>query len=343
MAGTVLCACLATLTAIIVAASALGTAPSPQTHDSSHQPSDPAALSTSVASTRSHPVYRYSVIAGGAHSRQELADAIVGDRVVADHYRTVSLDRVRVERLTEERRAYVSYRVGDRVFWTKHRVTLPAGERILTDGVTQIRARCGNCISFEPQLPTSDAEPDVLEFEALAPPAPETAPLLAALPGSASSPLTLTGPTAPSSAPGIREWGRLPLAYGTGLANGIPISDARHKTVVETLAVPTPEQDGHGHDPDSVLIDSILGGSGPGGSNPSGSNPDRPDGHILYEPLPGTLIPRPTPGPGEFGDNHLSPDAPIQPVPVPEPSTIVLLGTGVAGALWRKVRSRRSR
>ncbi|HSV15852.1 MAG TPA: hypothetical protein VLI90_16435, partial [Tepidisphaeraceae bacterium] len=127
-----------------------------------------ASVTTIPAST-SHPVYKYSVIPGGARNGEELAQAIRHDPVVARHYRSVSPDRVRVERLTQPRRAYVSYRVGDRVYWTNHRVTLPAGELILTDGVTQIRARCGNCISDKAQLPTSGGEPDSAELDTLSP------------------------------------------------------------------------------------------------------------------------------------------------------------------------------
>ena len=54
---------------------------------------------------------------------------------------------MRAVTLTAPRSAYVSYRRGDRTYWTRDRVWLKAGETVLTDGATTIRARCGNCVS----------------------------------------------------------------------------------------------------------------------------------------------------------------------------------------------------
>ena len=344
-----MCAGLAALTAIVLAISLVWTGTPPQTAaDGRQRPNDVDAHVTRASATVSHPVYRYSVIPGGAHNRQELRDAIGRDPVVAAHYQTVSLDRVRVERLPEERRVYVSYRVGDRVFWTKHRVTLPNGEPILTDGVQQIRARCGNGISSEPQRPTSDTEPDVLEFEALAPSGNETLPRRATTLGwipPAVAPIgraarSVVAPALPSE---IAQSGSRPFVNGTGLSDATA-THARRKSVVPIPEEPAQGSDGH--TPESAAPgDSIPGSSFPGsvvsdGSLPDGHTPDSPGDHLLYEPVPGTLIPRPTPGAGAPGDDP-SRDALVQPVPVPEPSTVVLLGTGVAGVLWRRVRSRR--
>jgi hypothetical protein len=343
----VLCACLAALTAIVLAIAPVWKETSPQSSVDIVPP--PADIQAEIvdASVVSHPIYRYSVIPGGVHDPQDVLDAVGRDPVVADHYRDIALDRVRVERLTEERHAYVSYRVGDRVFWTKHRVTLPAGEAILTDGVKQIRARCGNCIAYEPQLPTSDAEPDVLEFEALAPPAHETIPSRAAAQGSVPSAVTPIGQTAssnlvPSPPRGVGEPGSRPVSNGTSPVNGIPITEARRKSVVQQL----PNGYAPGYNPgDFTPGGSIADGLIPtdsiaGSFLPDGQTPDGPSHPSLDTPFPGTLIP---PGGDEFGEDEWTREDPIQPVPVPEPSTMVLVGTGVAGALWRRVRSRRTR
>ena len=113
------------------------------------------------------PVYKHSVIPGGASDNRELAGAIERDAVVAQHYRDLDPATMQTEILSSDRFAFVSYRMGDRVYWTKQKVRISAGETILTNGDTAIRGRCGNCISLEPMLPTADDEPDPAELDAL--------------------------------------------------------------------------------------------------------------------------------------------------------------------------------
>jgi hypothetical protein len=338
---------LTALTAMVVTTWSLSNSTAPRTETGSSQHASVTHADTiETAATAPHPVYRYSVIPGGAHNRQELVTAISRDRVVADHYRTVSLDRVREERLTEERRAYVSYRVGDRVFWTGHRVTLPAGERILTDGAIQIRARCGNCISYEPQLPTSSEEPDEVEFEALSPAAPDIPSARLAAPKSVTPVVILgRGPTSP-------DLTALLVPTSIGQSTGWPSAAAqpglasragqgvRRPAVVDSFPAPS------GDDPDGSPGDPM-----PGGSAHTNLLPETDFPHTV-PPVPGSLIARmPSIGTEFIGSegtaiNHDTDsfrDAPVQPVPVPEPSTIVLFGTGAAGVLWRRLRSRRTR
>ena len=97
----------------------------------------------------------------------ELRRAITADPVVAAHYAKLDRSRIRTEIVPRDRFVHVSYRKGNQVFWTKKKVLLRRGETILTDGTTQIRARCGNCISEEPLAPTAADEPDVVEFDRL--------------------------------------------------------------------------------------------------------------------------------------------------------------------------------
>jgi len=104
-------------------------------------------------------VFPYSVIPGGVHSSSEFADAVQNDPEVAKHYRGFRLRATHVIRLKKDRRAYVSYRLGDQIYWTRHKVTLHAGEMLLTDGRNLARGRCGNRVSNSPELPVSPKEP----------------------------------------------------------------------------------------------------------------------------------------------------------------------------------------
>lgn len=111
------------------------------------------------------PVYAYSVIPGGVANAQELARAAVHDPVVAAHYADFHAQTAHLIRLLQERRVYLSYRIGNRVYWTKREVTLHAGEPVLSDGANLARARCGNRISEVPRQPVRPSEPpaDLLE------------------------------------------------------------------------------------------------------------------------------------------------------------------------------------
>jgi hypothetical protein len=103
-------------------------------------------------------VFPYSVIPGGVRTVDELRRAIATDAVVANHYKDFDLPKARVERLPVPRFAHVSYRLGDRVYWTQRPVLLPAGETVITDGTRTARTRCGNQVANEPSE-TSPAEP----------------------------------------------------------------------------------------------------------------------------------------------------------------------------------------
>jgi PEP-CTERM motif-containing protein len=54
---------------------------------------------------------------------------------------------------------FVSYRVGNRIYWTKNKTLVPRGEMLITDGTHFARTRCGNRISERPMGPVSPAEP----------------------------------------------------------------------------------------------------------------------------------------------------------------------------------------
>jgi len=111
------------------------------------------------------PVYRYSVVAGGVRDVRELKWAAQHDPVVAAHYAGFDYDHARMVKLVLARTAYVSYRIGNRVYWTRHRVSLKKGETVITDGKMTARTRCANRVEEVPQQATSESEPPAAKFD----------------------------------------------------------------------------------------------------------------------------------------------------------------------------------
>lgn len=108
-------------------------------------------------------VFAYSVIPGGVESAADLRNSVTRDPVVAKHYEDFQVDRTRVVHLNQARFLYVSYRLGNRVFWSKKPLMLAKGETVITDGEHIARTRCGNRLSEAPAGPVLAAGP---EFEA---------------------------------------------------------------------------------------------------------------------------------------------------------------------------------
>jgi hypothetical protein len=129
-------------------------------------------LAVAPPSPFGHPYYRYSVIPGGAHSRAELEAALKRDPVAAKHYSDFRAGDTQLVRLDRDRQYFVSYRIGDKIYWTRRALTLHKGELLLFDGVHYARARCGNRLSeriASPQIQTASAEPEPKVFNAPAP------------------------------------------------------------------------------------------------------------------------------------------------------------------------------
>jgi hypothetical protein len=110
-------------------------------------------------------VYPYSIVPGGVTSRTELARAVLADKTVAAHYAGFDTDKAELRTVPKARAVYVSYRKGDHVYWTAKKVMLAEGEAVLSDGRSDIRARCGNRISDTPQLPVEASGPSERELD----------------------------------------------------------------------------------------------------------------------------------------------------------------------------------
>ncbi len=121
----------------------------------------PASLPYAVTLRR---VYRHSVVPGGVEDAEELREAMARDTVVARHYERVRLANIEETVVKQPKFAYVSYRMREQLYWTRRPVLLHIGEKLLTDGRTVIRARCGNQVAFVPRLPVAQADPTDMEI-----------------------------------------------------------------------------------------------------------------------------------------------------------------------------------
>lgn len=116
-------------------------------------------------------IYPYSVVPGGVRDAQELKWVADHDPVVKAHYAGFDFDHAHVVRLAFARTAHVSYRIGNKVYWTRRRVKLKKGETLLTDGKITARTRCANRVEDVPQKAISAEEPAAAKFEEPGPPA----------------------------------------------------------------------------------------------------------------------------------------------------------------------------
>ncbi len=112
------------------------------------------------------PVYPYSVVPGGVQNAKELKWVAEHDPVVAAHYAGFDYERAQVVRLALARTVYVSYRIGNNIYWTRHRLTLHKGEKLITDGKMTARTRCANRVEEAPQQEAAaPAEPPAQKFD----------------------------------------------------------------------------------------------------------------------------------------------------------------------------------
>lgn len=119
----------------------------------------------SLRQMEDRPVYPYSIVPGGVKDARELKWAADHDPVVRAHYAGFDYEHARVVRLVLARTAYVSYRIGNKVYWTRRRIKLKKGETVITDGKITARSRCANRVEEVPQQATSSSEPPAAKFE----------------------------------------------------------------------------------------------------------------------------------------------------------------------------------
>lgn len=128
---------------------------------------NPESTLNQVLSARpARPVYPYSVVPGGVQNAKELKWVAEHDPIVGAHYAGFDYAHAQVVRLTLARTAYVSYRIGNRIYWTRRRITLKKGEKLITDGRMTARTRCANRVEETPQQQAAaPVEPPVQKFD----------------------------------------------------------------------------------------------------------------------------------------------------------------------------------
>ena len=294
-------------------------------HGPSAQPIASLALDTepvnladaSMRVEEDRPLFPYSIIPGGARSREALERSIETDPVVRAHYANFDVASTRVVRLTQPRLAYVSYRVGSDVYWTRRPLVLHAGETILTDGRHYARTRCGNQLAAEPPVVSKD-EPSL---EVLNTPLPllHRALWVPKLPGLGGIPAGANYFTMDFGVP-TRGITSIPGLIATA---GVPDI---HQPSLEGDASPFPnatQEPPYSPPPSDPLPPMTI---------PPGSTP--PD-----DPLPPTLVPPDDPTPPDMPNPPTDPpnDPPSDPpVSVPEPATLLLLVAGAGGLTLRR-------
>jgi hypothetical protein len=208
-------------------------------------------------SSKSNPssgrvIYPNSVIRGGVRTPEEFKAALLKDSIVAAHFSDFNGPKSRIVELKADKEAYVSYRVNDRVYWTKKRIRLAKGEKLLTDGANYARARCGNRISEVSQAPTSAAEPAYAILDTPIPTDDRDPVLLGAMTKPAgASPDQLLPPAfgfAPVPGTGFRPGFLVPGIIGGGAVAGGVLrpgsgSDIPAPPVVNSLPNPLPSAD----------------------------------------------------------------------------------------------------
>jgi hypothetical protein len=171
------------------------------------------------------------------------------DAVVRAHYADFDLKRAHIVQVTDDRFQYASYRINDRIYWTRKKLRIRKGEYLLTDGVAFARTRCGNRLSETAQAPVSPQEP-ATALLSMPPIRPEMLPKLelAQAPpvGEVADPAPRLAPVLPNSSEALplTEQAALQAALpatpppGPIFAGGPPM--VRHQPPPPTFASPPP-------------------------------------------------------------------------------------------------------
>src|SRR5579863_747981 len=97
-----------------------------------HAPTTHSGVQPAVLRDETRRVYPFSIIRGGAYSKEELIRALEADPVAESHYQEFQLSDLHTVRSPFVKPVYLSYRKNNVVYWTSHAVALHDGETLLT-------------------------------------------------------------------------------------------------------------------------------------------------------------------------------------------------------------------
>ena len=203
------------------------------------------------ALTGSRTLFPYSVIPGGVENAQELRNALEHDPIAAAHYAGFDVSQTHVERLASDQQMYVSYRLNNRIYWTRKTLKLLKGEAVITDGKNVARTRCGNRLSETAQSPVAEKQPlDMTLDPAPLPDLAEARPI--ALPMALPFPLG-SSVLAPGSAD-IVPPPVFPLGGGGSLPHNSTTPPITPPTIPPTIPITPPTTPVATPEPDSFVL-----------------------------------------------------------------------------------------
>jgi hypothetical protein len=165
-----------------------------------------AAPIARVAAAPKNVVYNYSVIPGGEPNVADFCEESQSDAAFKGFNCNVAYETT----LRSPIAVFMTFKKSGRIYWTKHLVSVKAGELIYTDGHRSFLARCGNEIGFAPQEPTVEIDESLLSEPAvpaapaalvLAPGEPQVVAAVAPVLLPAGIPADVAGDVHPASSP----------------------------------------------------------------------------------------------------------------------------------------------